>query len=212
MRLLTAVLCSFIFSANVMAQSAFLENGNVELGARFTRNILLPKDHMGFGVGGQLKFRITDHFGIEGYFDFSTIDIGGVGTKSVQQTGFSVLYFPLASKKVSPYFLGGYNYTYESVLPASYLFIDRTDDRIKNGRSGVHFGLGGQYYLSDKVSLNLTGQYVLLFGDDLRYELQETPFGPYLSTNLPTETVIKPQNMFSLILSLNYKIVNLKKS
>jgi len=204
------ILLSIIFNAsNVFSQKVYIEKGNIELGLRTTSSVFGHDPYSGLGVGGQTRIQLTDYLNTEWFLDWITMDLAGAGTRQNAHVGWSVLFYPKKTGKFIPYVVAGHCFDYAKVTPLSTPYLDRSHDEVTRWSSAVQMGLGSHYYLSDRVNLTFSAQYMMHLGKHLEYDLLETETGYYLNTNHDQHASERLEGHVLLTVSLNYKIADL---
>ncbi len=213
MKGLSLILLGVLFSWHVTGQNTYFKTGDFQLGTEFTKNLALPDNYKGFGVGFQAKYFLMSYLCLEAGYGYSVLDLGQAGSNKSSQIAISCLYYPKEMGRFNPYIAVGYGYNNVEVLPGSYLYIDRTEDLISGAYSRLNFGLGTNYNITDdRFNLGLGVQYGLPVTDQLRYELEEGNAGFNVNTNISETREIETLQHINLVLRLNYRITNFSKS
>jgi opacity protein-like surface antigen len=150
-------------------------SGLLEIGLRNTTSLFGNDGHVGMGVGGQFRLRISDRLNTEFFADYITTDVGGLGRRTDGHIGWSVMFYPfeVTDKVVTPYILAGHCFDYTKVSPNSTIYQDRSDEARDRWSSAVQMGLGTNFNLSDKANLSLSAQYMMHLGEDIHSSIDD---------------------------------------
>ncbi|MDH4152287.1 MAG: porin family protein [Nitrospira sp.] len=155
---LTVVLAGMLCGAGV--QSAAAEGifddvnlGLFSIGGRATYFDPKDGDANWFG-GGQLRLHPFKFLAVEGSVDYRKTDINSTTVRTFPVQG-SLLIYPLGTKRLSPFLLGGAGWYFTNVEgPHGF---DKTQHRF-----GAHVGGGLQLFLSEHLSLDGTYRHIWL--------------------------------------------------
>ncbi len=155
---LTVVLAGMLCGAGV--QSAAAEGifddvnlGLFSIGGRATYFDPKDGDANWFG-GGQLRLHPFKFLAVEGSVDYRKTDISSTTIRTFPVQG-SLLIYPLGTKRLSPFLLGGAGWYFTNVEgPHGF---DKTQHRF-----GAHVGGGLQLFLSEHLSLDGTYRHIWL--------------------------------------------------
>ncbi|MDX1651406.1 MAG: hypothetical protein R3277_02865 [Brumimicrobium sp.] len=155
--------CILVFSSFSMAQeleSAGSNSGWFSLGVRSTVN-LFDHDGTGIGSGGQFRIRLNDRLNTDWFADYITINSNDEIRSEYLHIGWSVLFYPLppksyAERRIQPYILAGHCFDYNKKT----LIADPSVQADRWG-SAVQSGLGFHFFLSERIDLSLTSQYMI---------------------------------------------------
>lgn len=127
--------------------------GLVSIGGRATYFDPKEGDANWFG-GGQLRLHPFKFLAVEGSVDYRKTDISSTTVRTFPVQG-SALIYPLGTKRLSPFILGGAGWYFTNVEgPHGF---DKTQHRF-----GAHVGGGLQLFLSEHLSLDGTYRHIWL--------------------------------------------------
>ena len=127
--------------------------GLLSIGGRATYFDPKDGDANWFG-GGQLRLHPFQFFAVEGSVDYRKTDISSTTVRTFPVQG-SALIYPLGTKRLSPFILGGAGWYFTNVEgPHGF---DKTQHRF-----GAHVGAGLQLFLSEYLSLDSTYRHIWL--------------------------------------------------
>ena len=154
------------------------EVGQFQIGMRSTVSLFDHQAYPGLGYGGQFRIRPTKRLNTEWYMDYIKTDISGLGQRETVHIGWSVMFYPFnaEAKKGSftPYIIGGHCFDYAKVTSNSY-FVPQSfmpiQNSVKRWSTAVQMGLGTNFYVSDKVDISFSGQYMTHIGNELHVDV-----------------------------------------
>jgi hypothetical protein len=127
--------------------------GLFSLGGRATYFDPKEGDANWFG-GGQLRLHPFKFLAVEGSVDYRKTDVSSTTVRTFPVQG-SALIYPLGTKRLSPFILGGAGWYFTNVEgPGD---IDKTQNRF-----GAHVGGGLQLFLTEYISLDGTYRHIWL--------------------------------------------------
>jgi len=143
-------------SANPAAAEGLFDDVNIGLfsiGGRATYFDPKDGDANWFG-GGQLRLHPFKFLAVEGSVDYRKTDINSTTVRTFPVQG-SLLIYPLGTKRISPFILGGAGWYFTDVEgPGDF---DKTQHRF-----GAHVGGGLQLFLSEHLSIDSTYRHIWL--------------------------------------------------
>lgn len=144
------------------------KSGRFELGTRTTISLFENDGHAGFGSGGQFRIWLGNSLNTEWYADFITTNISNLGNRKTTHIGWSVMFYPLNStRKLSPYLIAGHCFDRAKIT----VYDDHLTTKSRRS-AAVQVGLGTSLYLTEKLDLSISGQYMIHIGDDIHtYEI-----------------------------------------
>ena len=206
----------FVLSNIALSQDKLNSGGMLSLGTRTTISAFNDdkNEFPGIGVGGQFRLRLSEKINTDWFFDYITSDILTYAHRTDYHIGWSVLYYPFATKPTlnqdqvnskfksffRPYILAGHCFDYS-------LFQDKNDGDhfAERWSSAVQAGLGCHFNMSPRFDVSLTTQYMVHLGKhiDVDYDFNSNTllFGEHKSSALAGHLLVN--------LSLNYKIAKL---
>lgn len=139
------------------------KSGRFELGTRTTISLFENDGHTGFGAGGQFRIWLGNKLNTEWYADNITTDINGLGNRKTGHIGWSVMFYPLNNpKKINPYLIAGHCFDLAKIT-----VYDEFNTTKTRKSAAVQIGLGTSFYLTEKLDLSISGQYMIHVGDDI---------------------------------------------
>ncbi len=211
-RTLTTLIISISVSFLGFSQDdepSYMEKGQFSFGMRTTTSLFGHDNIPGLGVGGQMRWQVFDNINTEWFADWITIDLDGAGTRNNAHIGWSVLFYPIKTKKFVPYAIAGHCFDYAQITPFSTPTVDRSGDVITRWSSAIQAGLGSHYFLSERFNLTFSAQYMLHLGEHLNYDITSTSTGNYLDTNpIGDDHSVGLEGHILMTLSLNYRIAD----
>lgn len=185
MKKVILIVCSVLLSLFAIGQEAEkikkdkpAEVGQFQLGMRSTVSLFDHQAYPGLGFGGQFRVRPSKHLNTEWYLDYIKTDISGLGQRETAHIGWSVMFYPFnaEAKKGSftTYIIGGHCFDYAKV--SSNMYVDPitfsvAQNSVKRWSTAVQMGLGANFYISDKVDLSFSGQYMSHIGNELHVDV-----------------------------------------
>lgn len=127
--------------------------GLFSIGGRATYVDPKDGDATWFG-GGQLRLHPFKFLAVEGSVDYRKTDLNSTTVRTFPVQG-SVLLYPLGTKRLSPFVLGGAGWYFTHVEGPSHF--DETQHRF-----GAHVGGGLQLFLTEHLSLDSTYRHIWL--------------------------------------------------
>ena len=184
--------------------------GNFELGIRSTTSVFGSTGNLGLGIGGQFRIRMSDRVNTEWFADFITENIDGLATRNDYHIGWSVMFYPInpIGKKITPYILAGHCFDYTKITTIENGF--HNAEVASRFSSATQVGLGTHFYLSDKINISLSSQYMLHLGKDIHVEVHNE--NGHEELHIDSEDHSKSFSLEGHLLftvSINYKIANL---
>lgn len=156
------------------------ENGQFQFGMRSSMSLFDHQSYPGLGFGGQFRIRLGKRLNTEWYADYIKTDIGGLGYRETGHIGWSVMFFPLETEakkgNIVPYVIGGHCFDYARINTNIYLdpvTHELEQNSVERWTTAVQMGLGLNYYISDKVDLSFTTQYMSHIGNDLHVDVYD---------------------------------------
>lgn len=140
--------------------------GRFMLGYRSTMSAFSDAGFYGFGAGGQFRLQFGPKLNSEWYYDHISTDLGGLGRRTDEHIGWSVMYYAfgqhLEKGKFTPYVEAGNCFDYTAVRT------NYTGGQFASrGSAAVHLGLGTHFNLSDKADITLKAQYMVHLGESV---------------------------------------------
>ena len=202
------------------------EVGQFQLGMRSTVSLFDHQAYPGLGFGGQFRVRPSRRLNTEWYLDYIKTDISGLGQRETAHIGWSVMFYPFnaEAKKGSftPYIIGGHCFDYAKVTSNSYFVpqsIIPTQNSVRRWSTAVQMGLGTNFYVSEKVDISLSGQYMSHLGKELHVDVlnydgeevghHDTGVNNHLIINEEASAVLEGHLL--LTLSMNIRIADFSK-
>lgn len=138
------------------------KSGRFELGTRTTLSLFENDGYTGFGAGGQFRIWLGNKLNTEWYADYITTDIGGLGNRKTGHIGWSVMFYPLNTKKITPYLVAGHCFDYATIT----VYDDKQTSKSRKS-AAVQIGIGTSFILTEKLDFSISGQYMSHIGDDI---------------------------------------------
>lgn len=139
------------------------KSGRFELGVRSTISLFENDGYSGYGAGGQFRIWLGNKLNTEWYADYITTDIGGLGNRKTGHVGWSVMFYPLNNpKKINPYLLAGHCFDFAKIT----IYNENEASKNRFG-SAVQVGMGTSFYLTQKLDISISGQYMVHVGNDI---------------------------------------------
>jgi len=155
-----------------------VEVGQFQLGMRSTVSLFDHQAYPGLGYGAQFRLRPSKRLNTEWYLDYIKTDISGLGQRETAHIGWSVMFYPFNAEvkkgSITPYIIGGHCFDYAKVTSNSYfvpLSTSPIQNSVKRWSTAVQMGMGANFYISDKVDLSLSGQYMSHIGNELHVDV-----------------------------------------
>lgn len=206
-------ICFFILLSSTKSfgqNDQYLEKGHLTLGVRTTTSLFDHDNIPGLGSGGQFRLQLFDFLSTEGFADWITQDLKGAGTRKNAHIGWSVLFYPKKFNRITPYVSAGHCFDFTQVRPLSTPFENRSGETLQQWSSAAQIGVGSHFFISQRFNLSLSAQYMLHFGDQLGYELNEVSEGEYfLKVGPQLQGEKNTEGHLLLSVSLNYRIGDL---
>ncbi len=167
-KLITFLLLPF----SVLAQQAD-DNpgaGRFSIGYRSTVSAFSDAGFYGYGSGGHVRLQFGPKINSEWYYDHILTDLGGLGRRTDEHIGWSVMFYTfgqhLEKGKFTPYIEAGNCFDYTAVRTnyAGGQLADR-------GSAAVHLGLGVHYNLSDRADITFKAQYMIHIGTNINEKI-----------------------------------------
>jgi hypothetical protein len=142
------------------------EAGRLMIGYRSTISAFSDAGFAGFGSGAQFRLQFGPKLNSEWYYDHISTNLGGLGRRTDEHIGWSVMYYAFGQHtekgKFTPYMEAGNCFDYTAVR-TSY----KNGTLASRGSAAVHLGLGTHYNLSEKVDITLKAQYMIHIGTNV---------------------------------------------
>jgi hypothetical protein len=148
--------------------------GMLQLGYRSTCSAFSDIGYYGLGSGGQFRILLAPRLNTEWYYDYISTNIGGLGRRSDQHIGWSVMYYafvPYSEKRCFvPYVEAGNCFDYTAVRSnyTNGAFASR-------GSAAVHAGIGTHFMLGTRTDLTLKAQYMMHIGTSVEEKVITDP-------------------------------------
>jgi hypothetical protein len=140
--------------------------GRFMLGYRSTVSAFSDAGFYGFGSGAHFRLQFGPRINSEWYYDHITTDLGGLGRRTDEHIGWSVMFYTfgqhLEKGKFTPYVEAGNCFDY-TLVKANYTGGSYAD----RGSAAVHLGLGTHYNLSTRADITFKAQYMIHIGDNV---------------------------------------------
>jgi len=137
--------------------------GRFMVGFRTTVSSFSDIGYVGFGTGAHVRIQLGPRINSEWYYDHISTDIGGLGSRTDEHIGWSVMFYTfgqhLEKGKFSPYVEAGNCFDYTEVK-SSY----NGGSMVSRGSAAVHLGMGTHYNLSEKADITFKAQYMIHLG------------------------------------------------
>ncbi len=195
------------------------KNGEMSHGIRSTGSLFSASgNYLGVGAGWQIRYRLSEQFNTEWFFDWITTDLGGLGYRYDAHIGESMIIYP--GKKINepmsftPYVLGGFCGDYTKIQ--SNLFFD---DELNEWRSesnsrwsfATQLGAGTHFNITERFDISLSSQYILHFGKDIHTDVETNTLGQeYLHVHQDEGGAL--EGHLFITVSANYVIADLAKN
>lgn len=184
------------------------ENGRFAIGTQFYQNLNLPDNYIGFGTGVNWQLDFVKGLGLDVNYFFETNDLANTGSIKRFQRGAAVNYLLAYNRKLSPWVQIGAVFNTLTVSPVSYLFSDKSDEKIEQSYFGLTAGLGGRYNLNRRASVNI-GIYIQPQNYNPNFELVSENEGMILKTDLGPEIEYETKALVYFNIGLTYQIAKL---
>jgi hypothetical protein len=166
--------CAMLLAVPVFAQDAPTEEnpnaGRFSLGYRTTVSAFSDIGYYGFGSGGQFRIQLGPKLNSEWYYDHISTDLGGLGRRTDEHIGWSVMYYAfgqhLEQGKFTPFFEAGNCFDYTAVRTSYAGGV--VDSR---GSAAVHLGMGTHISLSQRADITFKVQYMLHLGTGIETKI-----------------------------------------
>jgi hypothetical protein len=140
--------------------------GRFMVGFRTTVSAFSDIGYLGFGTGAHVRVQLGPRMNSEWYYDHISTDINGLGRRTDEHIGWSVMYYAfgqhLEKGRFTPYVEAGNCFDYTEVR-------SNINGGPLAGRSSaaVHLGLGTHYNLSERADITFKAQYMVHLGLDI---------------------------------------------
>jgi opacity protein-like surface antigen len=130
---------------------------------------------IGTGSGGQFLVQLSNRINTAWFFDYITGGVGDFANKTDYHIGWSVMYYLIPNTsvteddtvitktpKIQPYILAGHCFDYSNIK-------DNTNNTnfAERWSSAVQAGLGTHFNLTNRLDVNVQGQYMIHLGNDI---------------------------------------------
>ena len=213
------LICLCLLSAHIVyGQQTNSHKGEWSFGARSVGSIFGSSDNcLGLGAGGQVRYRIDEHFNTEWFGDWMTTDIKGYGQRFDAHIGESMMIYPgkriRQVNRFTPFVVGGFcadftkaqtNLYYDAV---QYGFVTESKERWS---FATQLGVGTHYNITEKFDISFNLQYDFHFGQDINAQVQTNDVGvKYLQIQQKNENALEGHLFFTV--SANFVFANFSK-
>jgi opacity protein-like surface antigen len=166
---------------------------------------------IGTGSGGQFMVQLSNRVNTAWFFDYITGTVGDFANRTDYHIGWSVMYylipntsvtegntFVTKTPKIQPYILAGHCFDYSNIK-------DNTNNAnfAERWSSAVQAGLGTHFNLTNRLDVNVQGQYMIHLGNDIDAEKENNAvvFHKNSGVNL--------QGHILITVGVNFKIADL---
>jgi hypothetical protein len=148
---------------------------NFSLGIRNTFSLFNHDNQgaAGFGVGGQVRYKISKRLNTEWFADYITNSVQQVANRTDGHVGWSVMYYlndpQNFTKKITPYIVAGHCFDFTRlnlIAPTNAVSVNNA----QRWSSAVQGGIGSHYNITPLVDLSLAVQYMIHFGESIGLE------------------------------------------
>lgn len=178
------------------------QGGIVSFGQRTTASLFNDgkNEPMGLGFGGQFRVQASNRVNTEWFADYIPSS-NGYERRNDYHIGWSVLFYVRQNPtpKVRPYVLAGHCFDYSRRQDLS-----NPSNFAERWSAAVQAGAGTHFWLTDRLDLSLSVQYMMHLGTHIETDLQ-----PDGTVEFTKERGGSLEGHLLATVSLNYKIVDL---
>jgi hypothetical protein len=177
----------------------FAQKGTFSLGTRTCFSLFNDDKVVGNGLGGQVRYQLTDHLNTEWYADYITSKNGNYTYRNDYHIGWSMMFYFKNNynfqKLLQPYLIAGHCFDLSKVAEQA-----SPSNNAKRFSMALQAGLGTHINITSKFDCSLSSQYMLHLGKELE---TTTDKGAVIIEKKPFSGV---DGHLLVALSLNYKI------